>query len=470
MKVRIEKDELGEKEVPYEAYYGIQTLRSKENFNISKRPISRQMIKGLSLVKKSAAYANADTGYITKDMCKAISLSCDEIYNGRLHGQFITDLVQGGSGTSMNMNVNEVIANRANEMLGQPKGSYSPIHPIDHVNFCQSTNDVVPTAGKIAAIHTTKKLLVEMKKFANAYDELAEKYHDVVTIGLTHLQESVPVTYGEIFGAIKHGIDRDIKRISSAMEELYAINLGGTVIGTGINADPKYTRRVVKYLVDFSGEPLYRSKNMIDNTRSADSFAFLSSALKMFSLNLLKNVNDLKLLSCCYNRIDLPKVQPGSPVNPGKNNPVILEMVIQVVHYIEGNDLTISRATGAGEMEFNVNMPIILASLFEELNFVRRAIRTLRVKCLSGLVVKPLKDNSIFENYILTTLEPQIGYVKCQEIGNEAEEKGVDIVTVLLEKELITKEELENFRKSKLQNQTGMVSFKEDDEEKESQK
>lgn len=465
MKTRIEKDDLGEKEIPYEAYYGIQTLRSKENFDIAKRPISRQMIKGLAVVKKAAAYANYDAGHLTKEMRDAISLSCDEIFNGRLHGQFITDLVQGGAGTSMNMNINEVIANRSNEMLGFEKGTYSPIHPIDQVNFCQSTNDVVPTAGKIASIILTKKLIVEMKKLANAYANLASKYDNVITISQTHLQDCVPVTYGQIFRAIVYSIERDIKRVNQAMIGLLEVNLGGTVIGTGINADPKYVRRVIKYLDEFSGEDFYQSKDMIDCTRSMDAFANLSSTVKMFTLNLQKNVYDLKLLSCCYKKATLPEVQPGSPVNPGKINPVILEMVSQVVYYYEGNDLTIARATSAGEMEFNVNIPIILACLFENLNFVRRAIRTLRSKCLEGLIVYGVQDNSVFENYILTTLEPKLGYVTCQEINRIALTEGKQIVEVLLDKKYITKEELDNIRKNEVLTRTGFVSLKNNDNE-----
>ena len=459
MKTRIERDDLGEREIPYEAYYGIQTLRSKENFDIAKRPISRQMIKGIAVVKKAAAYANCDAGLLPKNLRDVISLTCDEIFNGRLHGQFITDLVQGGAGTSMNMNANEVIANRANEMLGFEKGTYSPIHPIDQVNFCQSTNDVIPTAGKIASIFLTKRLLVEMKKLANCYGDLASKYKDVVTISKTHLQDCVPVTYGELFKAIEHGTERDIKRITQAMQGLLEVNLGGTVIGTGINADLKYQKKVVKYLAEFSGEDFYQSKNMVDCTRSLDCFAYLSSTIKAFSLNLLKNAHDLKLLSCCYKKAKLPEVQPGSPVNPGKINPVVLEMVEQVVYYMEGNDLTIARATEAGEMEFNVNIPIVLACLFENVNFIRRAVRTLREKCLEGLEVYGVSDMSDFDDYILTILEPKLGSNLCQEINHIAASNNMKVVDVLLEKKLISEEELEYFRKHKVLTKTGIISL-----------
>ena len=460
MKTRIEKDDLGEREIPYEAYYGIQTLRSKENFDIAKRPISRQMIKGLALVKKSCAYANYDAGLISKEIRDAISLSCDEIFNGRLHGQFITDLVQGGAGTSMNMNANEVIANRANEMLGFVKGTYSPIHPIDQVNLCQSANDVIPTAGKIATIHLTKKLLVEMKKLANCYNMLSKKYKDVITISQTHLQDCIPVSYGAIFKALESGTERDIKRLTQAMEGMQEINLGGTFIGTGLNAHPVYAKKVVKYLSEFSGEPFKNAKDMIDSTRSLDQFAWMSSTLKTFTLNLQKNVNDLKLLSCCYKRATLPEVQPGSPVNPGKINPVVLEMVTQVVYYIEGNDLTIARCVEAGEMEINVNIPIVLACLFESLNFVRRAIRTLREKCLEGLVVIG-PDETAYDNYILTLLEPKLGYQLCREINHEAITNNRRIIDLLLEKKLITQDELDSFKNIATIIQGGMINLNE---------
>ncbi len=446
MKTRIEKDELGTREIPYEAYYGIQTLRSKENFDIANRPISRQMIKGLAIVKKACAHANFDAGLITKEMLNAISLSCDEIFNGRLHGQFITDLVQGGAGTSMNMNANEVIANRANEMLGFEKGSYNPIHSIDTMNLNQSTNDVVPTAGKIASIFLTKRLLVEMKKLANAYDDLANKYGELKTVGLTHLQESIPMSYGEIFKAVKHSIERDAKRISQAMNNLLEVNLGGNIVGNGVNVDPKFSKKVIKYLVEFSGEDFYQSKNMVDCTRSLDAFAYLSSAVKAFTLNLQKNVNDLRLWTCCYKRASLPEIQPGSSVNPGKINPVVLEMVSQVVYYMEGNDLTISRATQAGEMEFNVNIPIVLACLFENLNFIRRCIRTLREKCLEGLVVYGSSNEELFESKLLTYLQGKVGYEKSTEINHMAIIDNKKISEIVLENNYLDESEIQNLR------------------------
>lgn len=443
MKVRIEKDELGIKEIPYEAYYGIQTQRSKENFDIVKRPISRNMIKAMAIIKKAAAKANFDAGLISKQVSEAISLACDEIINGRLHGQFITDLIQGGAGTSINMNANEVIANRANEMLGGKKGDYDFVHPIDHVNLSQSTNDVIPTAGKIAAIKLTKKLLVEMKKLVNSYANLEKKYNDVVVVSKTHLQDSVLITFGQIFKAIKISVERDMKNIENAIFELYNVNMGGTLVGTGVTAHPKYSKNIIGHLATFSGEPFVRAKDLVDSTRHSTCFSLLSKAVMNFALNVHKNANDLRLMSCCYKTVVLPEIQSGSVMNPGKINPVVPEMLVQVVYYMEGNDLTISRSVAAGDMEFNTNMPIIFACLFENLNFIRRAIRTLREKCLEGLEVIGVEDIMSLESGILTLLQPKIGYKKCREIVDFAGKENKPIITVLLEHKYVTQQELE---------------------------
>ena len=443
MKFRIEKDELGELQVPAEAYYGIQTLRAKKNFEITKRPISRQMIKGLAVVKKAAAKANVDAGFITKDVGEAITLSCDELLNGRLHGQFITDLLQGGAGTSMNMNANEVIANRANEMLNSEKGKYDKVHPINHVNFCQSTNDVVPTAGKIATIRLTKKLLVEMKKLTNAYYEKAAEFKDVVTISKTHLLDSSLITFGQIFNALAHSVERDVKKIEQAMVTLYEINLGGTVSGTGINAGITYSKKVIKYLAQFTGEEFYQAKDLVDSTRHLDGFAWLSSAVKTFALNLNKTANDFRLMSTVYKSITLPNIMPGSSFTPGKFNPVIPEMVNQVVYYIEGNDLTICRAVSEGEMEFNVNLPIILACLFENLNFVRRAIRSLREKSIEGLQVIDIQDEYKESNAVITSFLPLLGYDMCQQIYATSVLENKTILKVIQEQGILSDEQVQ---------------------------
>lgn len=446
MRYRIEKDDLGELHVPAEAYYGIHTLRSKQNFEISKRPISRQMIKALALVKKAAAKANYDAGLIDKLVSEAICLACDEILNGRLHGQFVTDLIQGGAGTSMNMNANEVIANRANEMMGSEKGIYDRVHPINHVNLCQSANDVVPTAGKMATFRLTKKLLTELKKLSNAFYDKQNEFEDILTVGKTHLLDSVPMTYGQLFGALGNTVDRDIKRIEQTMTQLLEVNLGGTVIGTGLNAQEVYQKKVVKYIATLSGEAFYPSKCLIDTTRNLDSFKMMSSAILTLALNINKMANDFKILSALFQQLELPTVQPGSSISPGKINPVISEMVSQVVLYMQGNDLTISLAVGSGELELNVNLPIILACLFENINFIRRAVRAMRESMVEG--IKVVDDKEAVSKRIaqlITPFVPVLGYVACQDIAKSAQHKKKSIVDVIVEEGYLTRDEVDSY-------------------------
>lgn len=448
MRYRIEKDSLGEKQIPAEAYYGIQTLRSKENFEITKRGICRQMIKGLAYVKKACAKANADCGYLDEKKAKAIMLSCDEILNGRLHGQFITDLIQGGAGTSMNMNANEVIANRANEMMGGKKGVYDHIHPLDHVNFGQSSNDVVPTAGKIAVIRQTKKLLVELKKLVNSYENKANEFKDVIKLGRTHLQGDVLMTLGQEFQAYATSLTRDIKRIESAMDALYEINLGATTIGTGLNADPKYAKKAISYISKYTSEPFKAAKNLVESTQNIDGFLGLSSTLKLLAVNLSKQANDIRLMASdlnYYSEIALPIIQPGSSIFPGKMNPVVPEMVNQVSFYMMGIDVTITNAVEAGQLELNVFIPVILASLFDGLNTVRHAVRTFRESCIDGITANNVNQDELFKNSIgiVTALAPHIGYDEATVIANDATKSNKSIRELVLEKNLLTSEELD---------------------------
>ncbi len=449
MRYRIERDSLGEKQVPAEAYYGIQTLRSKENFEITKRGICRQMIKGLATVKKAAARANADCGFLEEKKAKAIIAACDEILNGRLHGQFITDLIQGGAGTSMNMNANEVIANRANEMLGGKKGVYDLVHPLDHVNFGQSTNDVIPTAGKIAVIRQTKKLLVELKKLQNSYMVKAEEFKDVIKLGRTHLQEAVPMRLGQEFSAFASVLGRDIKRIEAAMEALYEINMGATAIGTGLNADTKYMKKVVANIAKYTGEPFKSAKNLVDATRNLDGFLGLSSALKVLAVNLSKTCNDLRLMASGmlsgFGEINLPKVQPGSSIMPGKVNPVIPEVVNQVAFYMIGFDATITKAVEAGQLELNVFEPVILTCLFDGLNTIRHAVKTYRENAIDGITanIDHCVDVTSHSTGVVTALSPHIGYEQAASIAQEAMGSNKTVRQIVLEKGLLTEEELD---------------------------
>lgn len=443
MRYRIERDSLGERQVPAEAYYGIETLRGKENFEITKRGICRQLIKALAIVKKAAAKANIDAGNISEKVGKAIMLACDEILNGRLHGQFVIDLIQGGAGTSINMNANEVIANRANELLGGRKGDYDFVHPNDHVNFGQSTSDVIQTAGKIAVVKQLKKLQVELKKLYNSYLDKAEEFKDVIKTGRTHLQEALPITLGQEFYAYASALNRDIKRIDTAIDALLEVNLGGTAIGTGLNANEKYCKKVILHLSKFSGEDVRIAKNLIDATRNLDAFGYASSMLKLLAIDLSKTASDLRLMASSgpngFNEIILPNVQPGSSIMPGKFNPVIPEVVNQVCFYVMGLDVTVTKAIEAGQLELNVFEPLILMSLFEEITTLRRAARTFNNLAITDLKVNPnLKyhiDNSVF---LITALTPHIGYDTACSIVNEAMKENKTIKEIVLEKGLLS--------------------------------
>lgn len=446
MRYRIERDSLGERQVPAEAYYGIETLRGKENFEITKRGICRQFIKALAIVKKSAAKANIDAGNIDEKVGKAIMLACDEILNGRLHGQFVTDLIQGGAGTSINMNANEVIANRANELMGGKKGVYDFVHPNDHVNFGQSTNDVIQTAGKIAVVKQLKKLQVELKKLYNSYLDKAKEFENIIKMGRTHLQEALPIRLGQEFEAYASALSRDMKRIDTAIDALLEVNMGATAIGTGLNANEKYIKKVILHLSKFSGESVKQAKNLIDATRNLDVLGQTSSVLKLLATNLSKTASDLRLMASTgmngYSEILLPNVQPGSSIMPGKYNPVIPEMVNQVCFYVMGLDVTITKAIEAGQLELNVFEPIILMSLFEQITTLRRAARTFNNLAITDMkashhVTHFQTENSIF---FITALSPHIGHDMACNIINEALSSGKTIKEIVMEKNLLSED------------------------------
>ena len=379
MRYRIETDSIGDVKIPAEAYYGIHTARSANSFAITKRGISRQMIKALTIVKKAAAKANLDAAELDSDVASAIMASCDEILNGRLHGQFITDLIQGGAGISMNMNANEVIANRANEMLGGNKGTYEYVHPINHVNHNQSITDVIPTAAKIAITKQIKKLQVELKKLQTSFSSKAKELNN----------ESLE-TLGTMFASCGFVLGRDLKRIDQAISALSEINMGAKRLGQDNEINPKYTKKIVLYINKYSGEDFIQAKDLTDATRNFDSFVLTSSVLNVLATDLSKISSDILLykLGNLFNIDKLEIVNSIEDEYKTPNNPAVLDLVKQVAFYVDGLDVVVTRACGASTLELNVFNPVVLMSIFEELSSLRRAIRTLREKFIDFIIIK----------------------------------------------------------------------------------
>jgi len=447
MNTRVEKDSLGTREVPQAAYYGIHALRGQENFPITGLPMPRSLITAIAMVKKAAAKANRDASRLDSRLADAIVKASDEVINGQFHDQFIVDPIQGGAGTSFNMNANEVIANRALEILGQEKGNYHTISPLDHVNMGQSTNDAVPTAVHIAAANELALLLEEMTRLHTAFGDCSKRFDTVIKMGRTHLQDAVPIRLGQEFHAYQQVTGRDIKRIADEREGLFAVNLGATAVGTGLNADVKYVQQVVHHLSNISGLPLEQATDLVDATQNADSYTAVSSALKICMLNMSKIANDLRLMAsgprCGLGELKLPPRQSGSSIMPGKVNPVMAEVVNQVAFQVAGNDLTISMAAEAGQFELNVMEPVIIRNLLESIFIMRNVFRVFRMFLLEGLAANEKKMRSYVEHSIgvVTAFAPYIGYDKAAEIAKASLESGRPVRTLLLEKQLISPEE-----------------------------
>ncbi|BDQ33214.1 aspartate ammonia-lyase [Pseudodesulfovibrio portus] len=452
---RIEHDSLGEVRVPADAYYGVQTKRAMDNFHISGIPLSHypRLISALAYVKLAAAEANASLGLLDEDKSRAIARACGELLSGHLHDQFVVDVMQGGAGTSANMNANEVICNRALEIMGREKGQYEFLHPLNDVNMCQSTNDVYPSALNIALILDIRELMEAMDHLRKAFKAKGVEFSDVLKMGRTQLQDAVPMTLGQEFSAWSVMIGEDIQRLDEAQALVHEINMGATAIGTGLNAHPDYTRTVTEKLVEATTLQLISSPDLVEATQDTGVYVQLSGVLKRVAVKLSKICNDLRLLSsgprCGLNEINLPPMQPGSSIMPGKVNPVIPEVVNQVAFAVVGFDVTVSMASEAGQLELNVMEPVIGYSLFQSINMLRRASLTLADSCVSGITANRERCREMVENSIglVTALNPFIGYERSAEIAKEAMKTGGSVYEIVLEKGYLSREELDDILK-----------------------
>lgn len=454
-RTRQEHDLLGDRDVPHEYYYGIQTLRALENFNISGVSLNffPTLIESLAMVKKAAAQANHELGLLSEDITQAIVRACDEIMHGKFHYHFVVDMIQGGAGTSTNMNANEVIANRALEILGHEKGAYQYCHPNNHVNLSQSTNDAYPTSIKIALIKSNDKLVEVLKMLIASLQKKEKEFAHVIKMGRTQLQDAVPMTLGQAFGAYASTLQEEIVRLQQNAELFLEINMGATAIGTGINSEPEYAEKVVSYLQKASKLPVRNADNLVEATQDTGAFVMYSSAIKRLAVKLSKICNDLRLLSsgprAGFNEINLPPMQPGSSIMPGKVNPVIPEVVNQIAFKVIGNDLTVTMAAEAGQLELNVMEPVIVQSIFESIEMLKNGMATLKNRCIDGITANEQVCRSMVENSIgiVTALNPVLGYENSSMLAKEALKNNRSVYELVIEKKLLSKEELDELLK-----------------------
>lgn len=445
---RIESDSIGQVKVPKDAYYGVNSVRAAENFNITGREIHKELIIGLAEVKKACAISNFEAGIMTEEVKDGIVKASDEIIAGKLHDQFIVDPIQGGAGTSGNMNANEVIANRANEILGGKLGEYDKVNPNDHVNMGQSTNDSFPTAGKIAALKLGSKTLEELKKLYKALIEKSKEFDSVIKMGRTHLQDAVPIRLGQEFHAYSSAIKRDIDRIEKALDGIKLVNMGASAVGTGINVDREYLKIIVSNLNKVNNLELLQTEDLVDGTNNLDVFVALSSALKTSAVNLSKMSNDMRLMAsgprCGFGELNLPPKQAGSSIMPGKVNPVIAEVMSQISFNVIGNDMTITMAAEAGQLELNVFEPVLLYNLYESIETLGNGVNTFRENLVNGLTAniercKELVDGSVGP---ITAIVPHVGYKAAAKIADQAIRTGEPVRELTLKEGLLTEEEL----------------------------
>ena len=452
MATRIEKDFLGAKEIPDDAYYGVQTMRGKDNFHITGIPMSTEpyFVKAFGYVKKAAALANRDLGVLDAKVADAIAAACDRLIAGEMRDQFVTDFIQGGAGTSTNMNANEVIANLALEKLGHRKGEYQHVNPNDHVNFGQSTNDVYPTAFRLALILRLTAYMEALRKLQASFNAKGKEFERVLKMGRTHLQDAVPMSLGSEFHGWGTTIGEEVQRIAEVRALLHEINLGATAIGTTVTAHPGYPELATKYLSQLTGTKFILAGDLIEATSDTGAYVLLSGVLKRTSAKLTKICNDIRLLAsgprCGFNEINLPQMQPGSSIMPGKVNPVIPEVVNQVAFQVIGNDLTITLASEAGQLQLNVMEPILAFNLFQSVDMLTSAIETLRLRCVRGITANRDHAREMVERSIgiVTAVVPALGYERASEVAKEALATGRAVRDLILEKGYLSAAQLDD--------------------------
>ena len=450
-KVRREHDLLGERDVPFESYYGIQTLRGLENFSISGVSINAypDLIDALSMVKEAAAEANHELGLLDLKIKEAIVTACKVLRRGKFNNHFVIDMIQGGAGTSTNMNANEVIANMALEILGYEKGDYNHCHPNNHVNLSQSTNDAYPTSVKIALVNSNKKLVEVLQFLIQSFHNKASEFGNIIKMGRTQLQDAVPMTLGQEFEAYAVTLGEEVERLNQNAKLFLEVNMGATAIGTGINSEPGYSDAVVRHLRNITGLEIVLASNLVEATQDTGAFIMYSSAVKRLAVKLSKICNDLRLLSSGprtgINEINLPAMQPGSSIMPGKINPVIPEVVNQIAFKVIGNDLTVTMAVEAGQLELNVFEPIIVQSIFESIEMLKNGMSTLKYRCIDGITANEERCRQMVHNSIglVTALNPFLGYETCTQLAKDALESKESVYDLVLNRNLMTKEQLD---------------------------
>jgi aspartate ammonia-lyase len=466
MSFRTERDPLGELAVPADAYYGVQTARAVENFPISGLRAPGDLITATILVKKAAAEANLALGRIDAETAGAIIKAADEILSGKLREQFVVDVYQAGAGTSHNMNANEVLANRAAEILGAPRGNYTRVHPNDHVNMGQSTNDVYPTATRLGLLLGTAPLLASARTLADALALKSDEFADVLKTGRTHLQDAVPMTLGQEFGGYAECVRRGAEDVAAASEQLMELNIGATAVGTGLNAGDDYRRLVVQNLARYTNLPLVPAQNLFRVTQSMGDVLAYSGALRRLAVELSKVASDLRLLSmgprAGLSEIALPAVQPGSSIMPGKINPSVAEMVNQVCFQVMGCDTTIAMACEAGQLELNVMMPVIAWNALHASSILTAAMKVLRERCVDGITANEARARELLDRSTAaaTALSPYIGYAATADVAKESVKSGRSIRDLVIERGLLDATRLDEILSVDAMTRGGIVGKK----------